>query len=378
MPNAVMLNPISWRDVVVKHRGDMKAAGREWKRLKRQASANPTNSKPRAKGKGGTAVAKAKKRPAAAPATVTGTTVAGKRVTFKTPMPREWARKWKEGFEAFLARQPMEMPGGWWERWRAGMREFVGQPVEMPPAWVSAWKRGVAAYQPMEMPEAWWSAWRAGLRRRAAQPMVFPEEWRRKWAAGTLAAGPVSPFSATYPEAWEAGVRRYGRTGQPLELAETMRELVSMDTMSHVLAAGAGVAAPTLGTLLYERLTGRMAGPVAAGVLGTASGVSGYVGLNMMGYPSQARTFLGGAVGGILATLILRRLMPGAAAGLGQVPREREIRRAVEESVTRTLRAAGLGQITTEDVREMGSVGQLTYEDVAEELEGVGGTAGLE
>lgn len=332
MAKALMLNPISYRNVVKKHGGDMKAAAREWRKLKRSSLANPVKSSKkrtskRSSGrKGGKAVAKKRKRKTPANG-VRSTMVAGKRVTFRTPMPKAWVDKWKAGFEDFLARRPA---------------------------------------------------------RSVAQPMLMPESWRRAWGAGTLARGPASRLSKIAPRRWRQGVRAYAE--QPLDIAATMGELASGETVMNVLAISAGISAPVLGPALVEKVVGRPLGTLGIIGVGAGTGISGYLVANMLGYPDQGRLFFGGAVGGMLANLLLRQLgygpTPAAGAGieslLGQAT-STDVRTAVEDIVSETLREEGLGQITTEDIEEMGGgVGQMTYDDVESELEGVGGTYGLE
>jgi hypothetical protein len=156
-------------------------------------------------------------------------------------------------------------------------------------------------------------------------------------------------------------------------LAATLREVATAETLGHVLAASAGVTAPTLAPMLLEKVLKRPITGLAATGVGVGSTIAGFMALNAAGKPALARTFMAAGLGGILARILMEKLMPGtgAAAGLGQITAP--VRRAIEAEVAETLAEEGLGQLTTQDVEELGGVGevgQLTVDDL-EELEGI-------
>ena len=168
-----------------------------------------------------------------------------------------------------------------------------------------------------------------------------------------------------------------GYAAQPLDLAATLREVATTETLGHVLAAAAGVTAPTLAPMLLEKVLKRPVTGLAATGVGVGSTIAGFMALSAAGKPALARTFMAAGLGGILARILMEKLMPGmgAAAGLGQITAP--VRRAIEAEVAETLAeeglAGGVGQLTTQDVEELGmdgDVGQLTVQDL-EELEGI-------
>jgi len=307
MPSAIMLNPVTYQSLVSKY-GDMKKAAREWKKLKSSKSKSRavSRSKPRADSptkKGGRTVAKKRSKRRSTPAGVRSTTLAGKKVNFRTPMPKEWVSRWKSGYE-----------------------DFLSQPMAMTPAWRSA------------------------------------------WGESTLARGPVSALAKARPRRWSEGVRRYA--SQPLDIAGSLREVATAETLGHVVAAAAGVTAPTVAPMLLEKVLARPITGLLATAVGAGSGVVGFLALSASGKPALARTYLAGSLGGILARIVMERAMPAMTSGLGQVAPD--VRKAIEAEVSQTLAQEGLGQLTVDDMAELSGLGQLTATDL-DELEGASG-----
>jgi hypothetical protein len=351
MAKAVMLNPIHTRfsNLVRKYHGDMKRAAREWKQLKKGVSNPVRTGNPFRKKRGVSKMA---------------------RVGLKA-MPKEWQEKWKAGLKAAADRtRDGRMTPEWWSRWRAGLSRVL-QPMAMPAEWKAHWKRGmkeraiprlkpvfgsefvrrletgVEAYQPLYL----------------EQPMAMPSQWKAAWHAGMEAARPTMReiMSPTMYEAWRKGVQAY----QPLDLAGTMREVVSTETLGQVAAVATGIAAGALAPTAVTKITGKTLGTVGSAVASLGTGVVGYIALNAFGYSRFGLGFLAGSVGGMIADYVLSKVGGGAAAGLGQVPAD--VKAAVEKEVAKTLAEQGVSGLgaTVEDIAELGQV----YSDDIEELQ---------
>ena len=392
---ALMLNPVSWKELVKKY--GVKKAAEIYKQKSSKKASKPVKASKSVRAtskKGGKTMAKK-----AGEKMVTETTLMGKKIRFKTPMPASWVRKWKKRYEEWvktghpIKEMKYPMPPGWQEAYQAGLKAAFGQPLEeFSPERIEAWRQGVvsrarhALGQPLEdMPRWWIERWKEGLERRAAealskvgQPLEeMPASWRKAWARGMLEKAAPKLRKALGRTAYEHWRKRMEEiaAGQPLALAGTLRQVASINTIKHILAGTAGIASTTLAPMAIEKALNRTLGTYGRLGVGAGAAVGGFVGLSAAGQPALARTFLASALGGMLASYVLSKF-GGAAAGLGATEQS-EIQKAVEEEVAKTLAEegiSGIGQLTAEEVEELsggvGDVGQLTAEEV-EELSGV-------
>lgn len=393
---ALMLNPVSYKTLVKRY--GVKEGAKRWRKLQKQAKSKAKSRVSNKKVSG--TVSKGGLKVAKKGGTVKETTLLGKKIRFKTPMPRSWVQAWKAGYEEWvksghpIRKMKERMPAGWIEAYQEGLREAFGQPLsEFSKEWIQAWKEGVLEAarrvgQPVNMPEWWWERWAHGLEKKAAEVLKqaiedMPLSWRRKWAEGMLEKAAPKVKRVLSPAAysrWESRIRsiarsRGRRTGQPLDIAGTLRTVASVSTLEHVLAGTAGIVSTTLGPMAIEKIIKRPLGTYGRLGVSAGSAVTGFVALSATGRPALARTFLASALGGMLASYLIERF-GGGVSGLGQVEEE-EIRKAVEEEVAKTLAEEGIsgsvGQLTAEELEELGEVGevgQLTAEEM-EELAGV-------
>jgi hypothetical protein len=170
---------------------------------------------------------------------------------------------------------------------------------------------------------------------------------------------------------WTAGVRAFN----PSNIAGTLTQVASVETLKEVAIAGAGIATPIVAPMLISKLTGRVFTSTMSRLVGGGAALAGFVALSLTRHVTTARLFLAGALGSMVAEYILNRFVLGTSSvsgGIGAVADE--VRRTVEREVSRTLAQSGIGNVSAQEVAELGGV---SLEEV-DELAGFGNVVQLE
>jgi len=238
----------------------------------------------------------------------------------------------------------------------------------MTKVWKKKWGAATLAAGP-KSPLAKKSAqkWKKGVRKYASNAMRMTKQWKKNWKGGMMTAAPKfrHVFGASRANKMMRGVRAYN----PMALVGTLKEVATLETMKHVIAAGAGIVTPSLAPMLATKITGKAFSPMVERLIGGGTSLAVFVGLTTAGYSREARTYIAGAAGGMLAEFVLGKFFPATTAGLGQV--SSDVRRAVEREVNRTLSDAGLGDIAQTDISDLGQISAEEFEELSgyDELE---------